>query len=193
MQAVEDHVTEEMDPMRAARDMATDEVVLMRELRPWLEALVRMSYQGIGYRRIKNPRIWSLHELAPGQEPARPPAASPPSEGAQGTPQPSPAPVPDSEPPAAGIYVYAVVSGTFYRRASTGGEPYVREGERIRPGRVLGLIEVMKSFHEVTYRQSGPTEEAIVARVLVEDGQEVERGRPLFLVEIAGRAREQGG
>ena len=35
-----------------------------RELRDWLEALVEASYQATGYRRVKNPRIWSLHDLA---------------------------------------------------------------------------------------------------------------------------------
>jgi hypothetical protein len=43
--------------------MDVDEVVLLGELRRWLEAFTEMSYQAIGYRRIRNPRIWSLHDL----------------------------------------------------------------------------------------------------------------------------------
>ena len=53
-----------MDPFVSARQMDTDEIVELSELRPWLEALVEMAYQGTGYRRVKNPRIWSLHDLA---------------------------------------------------------------------------------------------------------------------------------
>jgi hypothetical protein len=52
-----------MDPYVAARQMDTDEIVRLDELRDWLKVLVEMSYQGVGYRRVKNPRIWSLHDL----------------------------------------------------------------------------------------------------------------------------------
>jgi 3-methylcrotonyl-CoA carboxylase beta subunit len=63
MQDVEDQITSDMDPHRAAAQMDVDEVVLFEELRLWLAAFAEMSYQGIGYRRIRNPRIWSLHDL----------------------------------------------------------------------------------------------------------------------------------
>jgi hypothetical protein len=43
--------------------MDTDEIVLMPEIRDYLEAVIEMSYQSHGHRRIKNPRIWSLHDL----------------------------------------------------------------------------------------------------------------------------------
>ena len=42
--------------------MDTDEVIRLGELRSWLMALAEMSYQSTGHRRIKNPRIWSLHD-----------------------------------------------------------------------------------------------------------------------------------
>jgi hypothetical protein len=44
--------------------MDVDEVVAPAEIRPYLEAALEMAYQSIGYRRVKNPRIWSLHDLA---------------------------------------------------------------------------------------------------------------------------------
>jgi len=52
-----------MDPFVSASQLDTDEIVRLSELRPWLEAIAEMSYQSIGYRRIKNDRIWSLHDL----------------------------------------------------------------------------------------------------------------------------------
>jgi acetyl-CoA carboxylase carboxyltransferase component len=64
MKAVEDRITKDMDPYHAARLMSTDEIVAMHELRGYLEAMVEMAYQSIGYRRVKNPRIWSLHDLS---------------------------------------------------------------------------------------------------------------------------------
>jgi len=63
MQAVEDRITADMDPVKSASLMDTDEVVYMGEIRAYLEAMVEMSYQSIGYRRIKNPRIWSVHDI----------------------------------------------------------------------------------------------------------------------------------
>jgi len=63
MREVEERIERDMDPALAAARMDVDEIVLPGELRTWLEAAVSMAYQSIGYRRIKNPRIWSLHDL----------------------------------------------------------------------------------------------------------------------------------
>ena len=64
MRAVAERIEADMDPWVAGRQMDTDEVVRLDELRPYLAALVEMAYQNTGSRRIKNPRIWSLHDLA---------------------------------------------------------------------------------------------------------------------------------
>ncbi len=64
MEAVERRIEEEMDPIRTARQFDTDEIILLREIRPYLEVVVEMCYQSIGYRRVKNPRIWSMHDIA---------------------------------------------------------------------------------------------------------------------------------
>ena len=63
MKSVEARIEQDMDPVLSARQMDTDEVVLMPEIREYLEAVVEMSHQAYGHRRIKNPRIWSLHDL----------------------------------------------------------------------------------------------------------------------------------
>ena len=47
----------------SARQLDTDEIVELGELRDYLAVLVEMAYQATGYRRIKNPRIWSMHDL----------------------------------------------------------------------------------------------------------------------------------
>ncbi len=64
MKKVEAQIESDMDPFVAAKNMDTDEVICVDELRDWLRVLVEMSYQHNGYRRVKNPRIWSLHDLA---------------------------------------------------------------------------------------------------------------------------------
>jgi len=63
MQAVEARIEHDMDPVSAAAQLDVDEVVPPSEIRAYLEAAVAMAYQSIGHRRIKNPRIWSLHDL----------------------------------------------------------------------------------------------------------------------------------
>lgn len=64
MRETEARIEGDMDPYKAASQMDTDEIVALREIRPWVELFAQASYQSIGYRTVKNPRIWSLHDLA---------------------------------------------------------------------------------------------------------------------------------
>ncbi len=63
MRDVEARIEADMDPYGAARQMDTDEIIELSRVRAYLAMLVEASYQAIGYRRIKNSRIWSLHDL----------------------------------------------------------------------------------------------------------------------------------
>jgi len=63
MRETETRIEGDMDPFVSARQLDTDEIVELGELRAYLAALVEMTYQNTGYRRVKNPRIWSLHDL----------------------------------------------------------------------------------------------------------------------------------
>ncbi|MBC8405882.1 MAG: propionyl-CoA carboxylase [Planctomycetes bacterium] len=63
MAAVESRIEGDMDPYIAASQRDTDEIISPSELRSYLECLIEASYQNQGSRRIKNPRIWSLHDL----------------------------------------------------------------------------------------------------------------------------------
>ena len=63
MAATAARIEADMDPVDAASRMDTDEVVPLERLRDWLAVLVEASWQATGYRRTKNPRIWSLHDL----------------------------------------------------------------------------------------------------------------------------------
>jgi 3-methylcrotonyl-CoA carboxylase beta subunit len=64
MEEVEARITADMDPVKAASQMDLDEVVRLDEIRDYLQVLIEAAYQGYGYRRVKNPRIWSLHDIA---------------------------------------------------------------------------------------------------------------------------------
>ncbi len=69
--------------------------------------------------------------------------------------------------------------GTFYRATSPGSEPFVEEGSPVRKGQALCIIEAMKMMNEVEAEVSGS-----VARILCENGQPVEYGQPLIILEI---------
>ena len=69
MRDTEARIEGDMSPYKSASQMDTDEIVATGELRAWLELFAESAYQAIGHRRIKNPRIWSLHDLAALAEP----------------------------------------------------------------------------------------------------------------------------
>lgn len=68
--------------------------------------------------------------------------------------------------------------GTFYRAPSPTAEPYVREGQVVKKGDVLCIIEAMKLMNEIESEFAGR-----IISILVENGQPVEFGEPLFLIE----------
>jgi acetyl-CoA carboxylase biotin carboxyl carrier protein len=74
--------------------------------------------------------------------------------------------------------VRAQIPGTFYRRPDPESEPYVEEGDQISAGDTIGLIEVMKSFHEVKTEEDGK-----VSKFLVESEEAVDAGQELVELE----------
>lgn len=76
------------------------------------------------------------------------------------------------------IEITAPMVGTFYRAPSPDSAPFVKEGDLIEPGRSLCIIEAMKLMNEIESEQKGR-----LVKVLVENGQPVEYGQPLFLLE----------
>ncbi|MFQ5425502.1 MAG: acetyl-CoA carboxylase [Gaiellales bacterium] len=71
--------------------------------------------------------------------------------------------------------IQAPFPGTFYRRPSPEADPYVSEGDTVNPGDVVGLIEIMKNFHEVLADERG-----VVDSFLVLDEDLVEAGQALM-------------
>ena len=74
--------------------------------------------------------------------------------------------------------VRAQMPGTFYRRPDPESDAYVEEGDQVSAGDTVGLIEVMKSFHEVKAEEEGT-----IARFLVENEGAVDAGQDLVEME----------
>jgi acetyl-CoA carboxylase biotin carboxyl carrier protein len=76
------------------------------------------------------------------------------------------------------ITITSPIVGTFYRSPNPDAPPFVEAGVRIKKGQVLCIIEAMKLMNEIESEADG-----ILVKALVENGQPVEYGEPLFLIE----------
>ena len=96
----------------------------------------------------------------------------------------APAAAPAAAAPAAeapvetGHIVKSPMVGTFYRSSSPGGKPFVEVGTVVKQGDPVCIIEAMKILNEIEADQSGT-----ITQILAENGQAVEYGQPLFVIE----------
>lgn len=134
--------------------------------------LSELEYQhdGSTLRLVKNPAPAELR--APGRQ--APELSAQPAPLAGVTAAATAAPI-------APVEVCSPVYGVVHLRPSPAEPPFVAVGEAIAAGRVLCVIEAMKVFNEVRAEHA-----ATVAVVLVDSGQEVESGQPLFRLTEAG-------
>lgn len=111
---------------------------------------------------------------------ASPTIAMPSLQGYHPAPPPAPA-KPAPEPAPTAEYADAVKSpmvGTAYLRPNPESKPFVEIGSRVSAGDKLLLIEAMKTFNDIVAPKGG-----VVTAILVEDGQPVEYGEPLLVIE----------
>ena len=76
--------------------------------------------------------------------------------------------------------VESPIVGTFYRRPSPDADPFVKEGDRVKKGDTLCIIEAMKVMNEIQSELTGTVVECLVA-----SGTSVEFGQPLFRVKVS--------
>jgi acetyl-CoA carboxylase biotin carboxyl carrier protein len=104
--------------------------------------------------------------------------ATPPTAGVA-----APAEAPAAAAPAAaaaapqGHVVTSPMVGTFYRAPSPGAEPFVQVGDAVKEGQTICIIEAMKLLNEIESDKTG-----VIKEILVENGQAVEYGQPLFVI-----------
>ena len=106
-----------------------------------------------------------------------------PSQGGHGMSYVAPAPaaeVPTAAEAAAntaGSFKSPMV-GTFYAAPAPDAQPFVKEGDKVKAGQVLGIIEAMKTMNQIESDRAGT-----VSKVLVSNAQAVEFGQPLFIIQ----------
>jgi acetyl-CoA carboxylase biotin carboxyl carrier protein len=106
---------------------------------------------------------------------AAPPAAAP-AAGAAAAPAAAAAAA--EEPAQPGHVLKAPMVGTFYRSPSPEAKPFVEVGQNVKAGETVCIIEAMKLMNEIEADATG-----MIKAILVESGQPVEYGQPLFIIE----------
>jgi acetyl-CoA carboxylase biotin carboxyl carrier protein len=112
-----------------------------------------------------------VQQGAPAMTQAAPPASLAPAAA------PAIAAPPVAEPPA-GHMVKSPMVGTFYRASAPGAKSFVEIGSVVKEGDTICIIEAMKILNEIEADKSGT-----ITEILCENGQAVEYGQPLFVIE----------
>ena len=97
---------------------------------------------------------------------------------AASAPAPAAATLAAEAAPDTGHVVKSPMVGTFYRSASPGSEPFAEIGTVVKEGQAICIIEAMKIMNEIEADKAGT-----VRQILCENGQAVEFGQPLFIIE----------
>ena len=90
----------------------------------------------------------------------------------------APAAAPAEAPAQSGHLVKSPMVGTFYRSSSPGAAAFVEVGSQVKAGDTICIIEAMKILNEIEADKAGT-----VTQILGENGQAVEYGQPLFVIE----------
>ncbi|OGS96815.1 MAG: acetyl-CoA carboxylase, biotin carboxyl carrier protein [Gallionellales bacterium RBG_16_56_9] len=122
-----------------------------------------------GEERVRITRTAASAQQVYASAPQQPIVAAPPTA--------APAAEPAKPAVAEGHVVKSPMVGTFYRSASPGSKAFVDVGQSVNSGETLCIIEAMKLLNEIEADQSG-----VIKAVLVENGQAVEFGQPLFVI-----------
>ncbi len=102
---------------------------------------------------------------------------------ASAAPAAAPAPAVAAEPAAAPVTaedtrtINSPMVGTFYRAPSPGAKPFADVGQKVKAGDTVCIIEAMKLLNEIETEYDG-----VIKEILVENGQPVEFGQPLFVI-----------
>ena len=126
------------------------------------EERVRISRGVSGAQPAAPVQVYTLPQAGPA-----PPAAGAPAAPAEGEAAPAPE----------GHVIRSPMVGTFYRCSAPGAKSFVEIGQAVKAGDTLCIIEAMKLLNEIDADQDG-----VVKAVLVENGQPVEYGEPLFIL-----------
>ena len=131
---------------------------------------IDVTFFGIRYRVVKE---------APGVEEGLPVATVTPKQTTDRSDIPEMSETATKEPDSTpGVEVLSPMPGTFYRAPSPDDPPFVKEGDSVKKGDSLCIIEAMKIMNEIEAEDNG-----VIQKIFIESGQAVEFNQPLFIIE----------
>jgi len=131
---------------------------------------IDVTFFGIRYRAVKE---------APGIEEGLPEATVTPKQTTDRSDIPEMSETATKEPDSTpGVEILSPMPGTFYRAPSPDDPPYVKEGDSVKKGDPLCIIEAMKIMNEIEAEDNG-----VIQKIFIESGQAVEFNQPLFIIE----------
>jgi acetyl-CoA carboxylase biotin carboxyl carrier protein len=167
-----------------AKETPPESGLTSRDIRELIRILSRTDVEELELERAGERvrlRRFSRGSAAPPAPPAPPPSASVPVPGpAAPATSAAPAPHSDDEPPLkpGQETITSPIVGTYYRAGAPEGPPFVQEGDTVKAGQTLCIIEAMKLMNEVEAEKP-----CRIVRCLMEDATPVEYGEPLFIIE----------
>jgi acetyl-CoA carboxylase biotin carboxyl carrier protein len=152
---------------KAAAKFTTSDSALIRELALLLDetSLTEIEIERAGLR-LRVARNLSIAASVPTNVPANPSAPPPPAPAAVADMAKHPGAVPSP------------MVGTAYWASEPGAKPFIEVGTKVSVGQTLLIIEAMKTMNQIPSPRAGT-----VTQILVEDGQPVEFGEPLVIIE----------
>ena len=138
----------------------------VRPAPPAVDTFVRQDKAGAQPVVMTMPVAQQAVAAAPATAAAAPAAAVPAAEAAPAAPVET------------GHVVKSPMVGTFYRASSPGAKAFAEVGDTVKAGQAVCIIEAMKIMNEIESDKDG-----VISKILVENGQPVEYGQPLFIVE----------
>ena len=131
---------------------------------------IDVTFFGIRYRVVKE---------APGVEEGLPEATVTPKQTTDRSDIPEMSETATKEPDSTpGVEVLSPMPGTFFRAPSPDDPPFVKEGDSVKKGDPLCIIEAMKIMNEIEAEDNG-----VIQKIFIESGQAVEFNQPLFIIE----------
>lgn len=115
--------------------------------------------------------------IMPAMAPAAAPAPSAPAVAHAAAPA-APAAVEAPAPVDKAKIIESPIVGTFYRSSAPGAEPFIKIGSKVEADSTVCIVEAMKVMNEIKAEKTG-----VIKEILVENGQPVEFGQPLFIID----------
>lgn len=128
---------------------------------------VRRNVHEVAYQPAPVQTVYAAAAAAP-QPAVQAPAAAAPAPAAA-------APAPSAE---SGHKLLSPMVGTFYRSSGPDAKPFVEEGQSVKVGDPMCIVEAMKMMNQITADKDG-----VVKKILVQNGEAVEFEQPLFIIE----------